>query len=288
MLRVPLRLHVRHLSVPAPRANTRSFVSSVLLSRNWESDTVAELKQEAKKRGLPVKGTKATLISRIQEHDQRTAHSFAAPESPAQTREASTAAVPQAPPPQAPPAVFSKQTLDIKLPDLSAPPPEQEVQIPFTPDFWESSRVKKVLAPEPVEPITPKLIVVGGESTYPGGSPSHNLLPAVEHLGAESAPSASSGPTGLWGDIAEDIGLPTKVELASVKEAQKALLDGLIPETTTSTGQGKSHERTLDREEVRGVYVILGVLTGSWLLAGALKKKSAFAEHAEDTHAASA
>lgn len=36
----------------APRS-TRSFVSTVLLTKAWENETVNELRKEARKRGLP-------------------------------------------------------------------------------------------------------------------------------------------------------------------------------------------------------------------------------------------
>lgn len=36
----------------AVSAKSRSFVSTVLLSKNWDGETVADLKKELKKRGL--------------------------------------------------------------------------------------------------------------------------------------------------------------------------------------------------------------------------------------------
>ncbi|KAI0065380.1 hypothetical protein BV25DRAFT_1821778 [Artomyces pyxidatus] len=51
MFRTPLRVHnIRCLSTPV---NSRNLVSSVLLTRTWENDSLTDLKQEAKKRGLP-------------------------------------------------------------------------------------------------------------------------------------------------------------------------------------------------------------------------------------------
>ena len=36
----------------AANSNSRSFVSTVLLSKSWDNETVADLKKELKKRGL--------------------------------------------------------------------------------------------------------------------------------------------------------------------------------------------------------------------------------------------
>jgi hypothetical protein len=44
-----LRVAGRHLI-----RQQRSFVSSVLLTRTWENESVADLRKEAKERGLPL------------------------------------------------------------------------------------------------------------------------------------------------------------------------------------------------------------------------------------------
>ncbi|KAI0273771.1 hypothetical protein BC834DRAFT_855502 [Gloeopeniophorella convolvens] len=192
--------------------------------------------------------------------------------------------------------------LHIKIPDLSAPPPEPKVHIvrhivfscttilaharfllqPFTPDFWESSRAKAAAAPAPPEePQTPKIIVIGGADSARVG-PTHILEPVQEHIGVEqdvapaAAPSAQEGSNlrALLRDAAEDAGLPT--DLSAFKPAK---FDGLIAETSTSTGEAKKHTRTLDQDEVRGVWILLGLFAGSWLAGGLLTKKSQFAEH---------
>src|SRR5882762_7338362 len=83
MLRTVLRTRLR----PAIQLRSRSLVSPVLLSRTYENESVADLKKIAKDRGLSPyvlifsflsvtpnifhrKGNKATLISRIQQHEQ--------------------------------------------------------------------------------------------------------------------------------------------------------------------------------------------------------------------------
>lgn len=66
-------------------------------------------------------------------------------------------------------------------------------------------------------------------------------------------------------------------------DAEKALADSLPDESTVGVGgtQG-SHERRLDPEEKRGVWILLGLLGGSWVLGGVLSRPAAFGEGAEE------
>lgn len=88
--------------------------------------------------------------------------------------------------------------------------------------MWHSSEITESAAAEEIisEPILPKLVVVAGEETHPGGGPSHNLLD--EHALAadvdtyapeDTTPSSSTkapAEQGFWGDVAEDMGIPVK------------------------------------------------------------------------------
>lgn len=174
-------------------------------------------------------------------------------------------------------------------------------QQPFVPDFWESSRVKHEAAPTPTptEPGLPKIVVVAGTSTHAAGGPTYNLAQADEFTSPPSSSSSSSSSsatsasesasggkklTGLWADIAEDLGLPTTFRLPRVgsvaADAEKALADSLPDESTVGRqGSGASYERRLDKEEKRGVWVLLGLLGGSWLAGGIFSRSSAFGEH---------
>ena len=66
--------------------------------------------------------------------------------------------------------------------------------------------------------------------------------------------------------------------MLKVAKNRQGLLDDLIEETTTSVGESEFHTRTLDKDEVRGVWIILGLFAGSWLAGGLLKKETQYAE----------
>lgn len=145
----------------------------------------------------------------------------------------------------------------------------------MVPDLWDSSRIKAESAP-PTEPesVTPKILAVAGAGTHYGGGPSHNLYDEPDVPSADSTPSR--GPTGFWGGLADDLNLPTSFKLPSGMPSY----DG--PKTTeTSAGLGKDHSRTLDKDEIQGLWALLGLLTGTWLVSSFLQPSSAFAEKAE-------
>ncbi|KAG6874186.1 hypothetical protein C0995_003732 [Termitomyces sp. Mi166 len=195
-----------------PPVQRRSFVSSVLLTRTWENESVTDLRKELKNRGLPVKGNKATLILRIQEHEKVAKTHYALREPPVARKMSSAPAgvAPGVPPTaESQPSPHAQAFLNITLPDLWQPVPEIPVQIPYVPDFWDSS----VLPPRPAaeEPL-PKLNVVAGADTHISGGPSHNLLDEnAAVLASPQTPVAPNKPTtddGILGDITDDLGLP--------------------------------------------------------------------------------
>ncbi|KAF8892547.1 hypothetical protein BD779DRAFT_1509620 [Infundibulicybe gibba] len=207
------------LVLPRSTAGSRSFVSSVLLTRSWESETVAVLKREARSRGLSQTGNKATLISKIQEHDNSTTLKAIDPVRAMSTAPEPTGlegvapGIPPATHPTPPPAQLF---LNVKIPDLSQPEPESPIQIPFVPDFWDSQSAAPVDT-EPEEPALPKLLVVAGADTHHGGGPSHNLhdehATTIDPLPVEESAPKKLGQGGFWDDVTEDIGLPPPREI---------------------------------------------------------------------------
>jgi len=239
----------------------RSFVSSVLLSKSWENETVAEIKNELQKRGLSRTGNKLTLISRLTEFEKE--KQLQSLKAPSQQRSASTVVTPAAEPPTG----FSALT----LPDLTQPDPEPLVQIPFVPDFWESSKNKPKLATP--ESISPKVSTVASADTHHGGGPSHALHDVVEPPVLTKKPSAPAN-GGFWHDVANDSGLPTSVEVRPIQWK--------FSETDAATKvTPKSYSRKLNSDEVRGVWVLLGLLAGSWIVSGVTEPESGLPDHVD-------
>ncbi|KAF9454532.1 hypothetical protein P691DRAFT_716957 [Macrolepiota fuliginosa MF-IS2] len=211
----------------------RSFVSPILLTRTWQNESVATLRKEAKNRGLSAKGTKANLILRIAEHDAQSPPKDVSAPTPANTRSASSAAAPKpsapepsshtvAPGPGVPrPTITTTPPpyLNIVIPDLSQPDPEPPVDVPYVPDFWDSTAFQKQAEPIVAEDL-PKVVLVGGVSTYADDGPTHNLEPVSEmDVDTLTTPTSSQqtkkspGETGLFEDITHDLGIPPPKEL---------------------------------------------------------------------------
>lgn len=133
------------------------------------------------------------------------------------------------------------------------------------------------------------MLVVAGAATHHGGGPSHGLHDGNESSdrhehaqGFEAASESKSKPTtsgGIWRDLADDIGLPTELRAGKLTEGQQAAFDSLI-ETTNTTHDDKTHSRNLDKDEQRGVWILLGLLGGSWLLGGV----NSTSKETEDSH----
>ncbi|KAH9484211.1 hypothetical protein JR316_0003691 [Psilocybe cubensis] len=204
MFRLALSPSRTHTWAPA---FSRSLVSSNLLSRTWQNETISDLRSKAKRRGLSAKGSKAAIASRIEEYEKLQAHSG--------TRHASTAQHSSAEVPGNPglPPVSAADIFNIQIPDLSQPPPPAPIQIPFLPDFWNSSHYAAPVEETVKEEILPKLLIVAGAETHPNGGPSHNLLDlnvddVAPKVDASPNVTESKRSDGLLDDIAEDLGFP--------------------------------------------------------------------------------
>ena len=111
----------------------------------------------------------------------------------------------------------------------------------------------------------------------------HLSVPVREHLLEHHTDPSSSVPKisnlrSLFLDIADDVPLPKNLSVLKVSKVQQALFDDLIEETTTSTGKSRFHTRTLDKHEVRSVWILVGLFAGSWLAGGLFRKESKYSE----------
>ncbi|TBU50825.1 hypothetical protein BD309DRAFT_1075457 [Dichomitus squalens] len=281
-LRVPLR--------QAIASQRRSFVSTVLLTKAWENETVAELRKEARKRGLSSTGNKANLITRLQEDEKKKAFTTAPTSVAPQSRAASTSSAPSSTPgtesatevpgiPSTAEPTYPKFNLDTKLPDISQDDPEPPVAIPFVPDLWNSSKLKHESAPPTAPPSTaPKLVVIGGEATHSGSNVyTASSSPSPDSVLSVPRPQPKSNVGKLFADMADDLGLPTTLKLPSSDHAH---FDAAA-KTETSGGQEKSYSRKLDGEEKTGVYVLLGVFAASLVAGGVFAPVSEWAHKVE-------
>ncbi|KAF8447720.1 hypothetical protein L210DRAFT_3501283 [Boletus edulis BED1] len=236
-----------YLSRTFSTAHRRSFVSTVLLSRTWENETVVELRKEAKTRGLSTKGNKSILITRIQEHEQNVVASTSPPTyAPSTIRSASTNVVPpakkvfQAASPGIPLAVHPHSALKtdflaIKLPDLNQPPPNPPVQV---------------------------LHVISGSVTHYDGGSAHNLEEHDEgdppSTTVQAGDSPASKEVGFKADFWETLGLPRSFSVRrTLSEAAQVQEHG-----------SQTRSRPLTDEEKKGLYILFGIIGGSWLVAG--------------------
>ncbi|KAL4067972.1 hypothetical protein V8B97DRAFT_1379450 [Scleroderma yunnanense] len=267
--------HLRRL------ASQRSFVSTVLLSRTWENETVVDLRKEAKMRGLSTKGNKATLVSRLQEYEVPVSQNPPAASGPTQNASSRAAPTPDPTSPSKaessehpkPPA--SAEFFAFKMPDLTPSPPTSSAQVPYLPDFWESANPKPRVS---AEPDLPKVHVVGGAATHHDGGPTHHLEKLSEADTVQPTATiidrAIVVKSGYLREVFVDLDIPTTIRLRPVVDPTA------VEEPIES--------RSLRPDEVRGLYVLLGILVGSWVLASVLYPRppnAAVEDHpVEDKH----
>lgn len=245
----------------AVNTKSRSFVSTVLLSKNWDNETVADLKRELKKRGLTSSGNKSTLVARLSEHEDRQQRDALSP-SPMQVRKASFTSEPTdipgvrnipPPPPDAHPNYFT-----VVLPDLTPQVEIESAPIPFVPDFWDSSKFKSRGQQDPTESDHPKVLTVAGAATHLGGGPSHNLYSTPESTYTDHSREVSLfKKEGFWHDVFSDSGLPTTIRVP--------------PVNFDSENQGVHRPGP---SSARGGWSLVGILLGSWFVAGIAAPKS--------------
>lgn len=121
---------------------------------------------------------------------------------------------------------------------------------------------------------------MAGSATHHGGGPSHNAHdePESAHRQEYEAPASAHRPPevsanwtarkGFWQDVADDVGVPGQWGSVELAAKRQAVMDSLLQTTGTSSIREKQHSRTLDVEEQRGVWVLLGLLTGGWIVGG--------------------
>ena len=148
---------------------------------------------------------------------------------------------------------------------------------PYVPDFWNSARSNPDV---PVEPELPKLHVVSGSVTHYDGGPMYNLEKHQE----DSSPSMTvqvdgppvSSEAGFWADLWDSTGLPRSFS------ARRALSEA---RSLAAQHESQTSSRPLTDEERRGLYILLGILGGAWLVGRLVNRPTVVAEeHDIQTH----
>jgi hypothetical protein len=100
----------------------------------------------------------------------------------------------------------------------------------------------------------------------------------VEHHHAEPVSvQKASNLRNLCSDVADDLMLPKDLNAFKYNKG-RLHLHGDFEERLTESGMSQFHNRTLDNDQVKGIWVIAGLFAGSWVAGGLLKKKSKYTE----------
>lgn len=115
------------------------------------------------------------------------------------------------------------------------------------------------------------MVLVAGPDTH-AAPPSHNLYQSAEHRGTPASESEEKGPASFWRELGNDLGLPASWGTPrSLAEAEEAVISAaLLTTENVSRPEIELEKRKLTSEEQWGVYTLLGLLGGSWLLGGLL------------------
>lgn len=152
---------------------------------------------------------------------------------------------------------------------------------PFYPDFYDS-----IYHPTPyktgdhsTEPSIPKVLVVSGSSSAQDGDPSSGTDKHGDSLSTRSRFSTPGG--SILQDVADDIGVPTSWDREQSADGHPKL-DSSVERTGSSSTKEQDYSRKLNEEEVRGVWVLVALLAGGWLVGGVVNrapKKPAYEHH---------
>ena len=107
-----------------------------------------------------------------------------------------------------------------------------------------------------------------------------SLLDSEQHHAEPSAAAPNvSNLRSLFLDVADDVVLLPK-DLSALKPHKGRLPqpEDLLDEASASTETSGFHTRTLDKDEVRGLWIIFGLFAGSWLAGGLFKKEPKYTE----------
>lgn len=136
---------------------------------------------------------------------------------------------------------------------------------PFEPDFYNSkaktAETEAKAAPKalPDEVPLPKVVTVSGENTHVGGGPSSNVYQTSADISAFKEAGNVDSSAGILSEFASSL--------------SKFRLPGLGASSDLSAAANDENPiRELSEEEVKGLYILLGIVGGGWLLGGLFSK----------------
>ncbi|KZV86549.1 hypothetical protein EXIGLDRAFT_774513 [Exidia glandulosa HHB12029] len=172
-----------------------------------------------------------------------------------------------------------RYTLDVKLPDISRDPQaealEPQAKVPFVYDFWDSKAKNAAAAAQAAAeaaattlPGLPKVITAAGTATHLGGGPSSNAYePPIEQ--AQPVIRTAGQVSGVWGGLADDIGLP------STDEIRNSLAKITDPASTPPLPKSKD----LTEDDKKGLWMLVGLIAGGWIAGGIFSPRKRTQEH---------
>ncbi|KAG9125231.1 hypothetical protein FRC07_008498 [Ceratobasidium sp. 392] len=276
-------------AIRVSRIQQRSLASTVLFTKTpeqWQEQTIAKLKSEAKMRGLVTSGTKSKLIERLVAHSQSNEQTSpivptpASPSGPARQRWISSSSASQAEVSTDKFKARWSRNLDVKIPETPEPADEGPV-IPFLAQKFDSPPSESASPPQEVPDNTPKVVTVASAATHIGGGPKHAIYESLDAHAIETPSLSGQGRESSFSlkGLLEELGVPLSFDFKqsgdAIREAVQPALAGIsAPTIGKDTTNTKDSQRELNEEEQKGLWVLGGIVAGGLILGGFGNKKS--------------
>jgi len=269
----------------APR---RGLASTMLLSteKEWLSRSANELRREAKARGLSQGGTKTDIARRLVESlksEQSAPLSTMSSSSSASSSPASTVSSTSTPQMRAfaSSARYNrgdevendkftpkrKYTLNVKIPEE-----REEVlpgpTIPYLPDYYMSHETQSASPTQkPLDPDRPRVLTVASASTHVDGGPSHGMHDTADAHALEDAASKAQAKAAELVDKAKQSVDTSALGVSSLVAEYVAWPKVEWEEKGSGSGKEEASTDKLSSEDRRGLYTLVGIFGGGWLLS---------------------
>ncbi|KAG8747613.1 hypothetical protein FRC10_000155 [Ceratobasidium sp. 414] len=265
------------------RLQQRSLASTVLFTKTpeqWQEQTAAQLRSEAKRRGLVTRGSKSKLIERLVAHPQNNEQPAAPSGAPARQRWISSSSAAESNTDKFKPRW--SRNLDIKIPETPEEVDEGPV-IPFLAQKFDSHASESASPPQKVPDDIPRIVTVASAATHIGGGPKHAIHEPSDAYTIEtpSFDGQSGGSSFSVQGLLTELGAPLSFNLKQSGDVIREVLEPAIggisaPAIGKDTTNTKEAQRELNEEEQRGLWVLGGIVAGGLILGGFGNKKSSF------------